>query len=190
MSPRQVVVIGGSAGALEPLLVALPALPASFDLPIVIVLHVLPTAPSLIPALLGRACARPVVEVEDKQPLGRGTIHVAPPDYHVLLERDQRLALSVDERVHFTRPAIDVLFESAAYACREGTIGVLLSGSNADGVAGLAAIAEVGGGTLVQDPASARFPYMPAAAVQHLGTRARLAAPEHLASALVELVSP
>jgi two-component system chemotaxis response regulator CheB len=161
-----VLVIGGSAGALEPLLAVLPGLPSSFAIPIVVVLHVAPNHPSLLPALLGRACARPVYEIEDKQVLLPGAIHVAPSNYHVLLERDRTLALSVDAPVQFSRPSIDVLFESAADAFGRAVAGIVLSGANEDGARGLRRIVEAGGLAGIQDPAAAVHPEMPAAAAR------------------------
>jgi two-component system chemotaxis response regulator CheB len=183
MSAR-VIVIGGSAGALEVLLAILPTLPATRTTPIVIVLHLAPTPPSLVPALLERATALRVIEVEDKQPLLPGTIHVAPANYHVLFERDATLALSVDEAVNFSRPSIDVSFESVARAFGPGAIGILLSGANDDGAVGLWHIAEAGGLAVVQDPATARQPIMPRAAIHLLRTRARVAAPGNIAAIL------
>jgi two-component system, chemotaxis family, protein-glutamate methylesterase/glutaminase len=162
----EVIVIGGSAGALEALLVLLPALPSSLAIPIVVALHVAPNHPSLLPALLGRACARPVHEVEDKLPLSPGAIYVAPPNYHVLLERDRTLALSVDAPVQFSRPSIDVLFESAADAFGRAVAGVVLSGANDDGARGLRGIVDAGGLAAVQDPATAGHAEMPAAAAR------------------------
>jgi two-component system chemotaxis response regulator CheB len=161
-----VLVIGGSAGALEALLAILPALPSALAVPIVVALHVAPSHPSLFPALLARACPRPVREVEDKQPLEPGVIYVAPPNYHVLIERDRTLALSVDAPVHYSRPSIDVLFESAADAFGRGVAGIVLSGANEDGASGLRRITDAGGLAAVQDPATAVHPTMPRAAAR------------------------
>jgi len=161
-----VIVIGGSAGALEPLLALLPALPGGLAIPIVVVLHVAPNHPSLLPVLLARACARPVWEIEDKQVLQPGAIHVAPSNYHVLLERDRTLALSVDAPVQFSRPSIDVLFESAADAFGRAVAGIVLSGANEDGARGLRRIVDAGGLGGIQDPATAAHAEMPAAAAR------------------------
>jgi two-component system chemotaxis response regulator CheB len=166
MQDIDVIVIGGSAGALEVLLVILPALPSSLAIPIVVALHVAPNHPSLLPTLLGRACARPVREVEDKLPLAPGAIYVAPPNYHVLVERARTLALSVDPPVHFSRPSIDVLFESAADAFGRAAAGIVLSGANEDGARGLRRILDAGGLAAVQDPAAALHAEMPAAAAR------------------------
>ena len=172
MHEINVIVIGGSAGALEALLALLPALPSTLSIPIVVVMHLAPSHPSLLPALLARACDRPVHEVEDKQPLVRSEIYVAPPNYHVLIERAGRLALSVDAPVHFSRPSIDVLFESAADALGPAVAGIVLSGANEDGARGLRRIVDAGGLAAVQDPATATHREMPAAALRAAGAQA------------------
>jgi two-component system, chemotaxis family, protein-glutamate methylesterase/glutaminase len=186
IDPR-VILIGGSAGALDALLAILPALPAQFAIPVVVVLHLAPNPASLVPELLERATALRVVEIEDKQPLMSGTIHVAPPNYHVLLERDGTVALSIDELVHFSRPSIDVLFESAA-AFGRNVAAVLLSGANEDGAAGLRRIADAGGLAFVQDPSTAHHAVMPAAGVAALRGRGRVLSARQIADCLVALV--
>ena len=161
----ELIVIGTSWGGLKALGTLLDHLPDELDLPIAIAQH--RGSGSLEGALetsLQRRVRRSVREVDDKDPIERGRIYLAPPDYHLLVERG-RFALSVDERVQFARPSIDVLFESAAEAYGAGAIGVVLTGANADGAAGLAAIAERGGVAIVQDPESAEMRAMPDAAI-------------------------
>ena len=187
MTDSRVILIGGSAGALDALLAILPALPAQFAIPIVVVLHLAPNPASLVPELLERATSLRVLEIEDKQPLMRAAIHVAPPNYHVLLERDGTLALSIDEPVHFSRPSIDVLFESAA-PFGSHIAAVLLSGANEDGAAGLRRIAEAGGLAFVQDPSTARHAVMPAAGVAELRGRGRVLPVRQIAECLAGLV--
>ncbi len=187
MSDPRVILIGGSAGALDALLAILPALPPRFAIPVVVVVHLAPNPASLVPALLERATSLRVLEIEDKQPLMRATIHVAPPNYHVLLERDGTLALSIDEPVHFSRPSIDVMFESAAAFGRNITA-VLLSGANEDGAGGLRRIAEAGGLVLVQDPSTAHHAVMPAAGIAELRGRGRVLSPARIAECLTGLV--
>jgi two-component system chemotaxis response regulator CheB len=159
------IVIGGSAGALEALAVMLPVLPPLCKLPIVIVVHLPPASPSLLPAVLQPRTALLVKEAEDKEPVAGRTIYVAPPNYHLLVEHDRTFALSVDGLVHFSRPAIDVLFESASEVYGPALAGVVLTGANADGAAGLAAIRRRGGLTIAQSPDSAVVPTMPEAAI-------------------------
>jgi two-component system chemotaxis response regulator CheB len=187
MPPLDIIVIGGSAGALEALLELLPAIPAELAAPIAIVLHQKPTQPSMLPTLLGRVCTRTVREPEDKEPIVPGTVYVAPPNYHMLIERSGTIALSVDAPVHFSRPSLDVLFESAADAFGPGVVGLVLSGSNADGAEGLQRIAAAGGVALVQAPASAAHATMPEAAARRVGARAHALAPREVAPFLSRL---
>jgi two-component system, chemotaxis family, protein-glutamate methylesterase/glutaminase len=162
----EIVVIGGSAGALEPLLDIVRTLPRELTAPVAVVLHMGARQPSQVPYLLGRVTTRPVREPDDKEPLVPGTVYIAPPNYHMLIERSGSIALSVDEPVNFSRPSIDVLFESAAEAYGAGVVGLVLSGANHDGAQGLRRIAEAGGVALVQAPASAEHAVMPAAALE------------------------
>ena len=165
------LVIGGSAGALEPLMTILGSLPDELEMPVALVLHLAPRQPSLMPQLLTRTSTRRVREPEDKEPLEKRTIYVAPPNYHMLVESDgATIALSVDDPVQFSRPSIDVLFESAAEAFGARTCGIVLSGSNADGADGLARISAAGGLAIVQAPATAIHDAMPRAAAQRTAT--------------------
>jgi two-component system chemotaxis response regulator CheB len=190
MNDIDVIVIGGSAGALEALLAILPALPDELTIPIVVVIHLLPSQPSLIPKVFSRKCGRPVCEAEDKLALQPGTIYIAPPDHHVLLEPDRTLALSVAPPVHFSRPSIDVLFESAADSAGPSVAGLLLSGSSEDGARGLERIHRAGGLAIIQDPASAPHAVMPAAALRRVGQDARVLAAGQVASLLATLGGP
>ncbi|WP_043605465.1 chemotaxis protein CheB [Novosphingobium sp. Rr 2-17] len=161
----QAVVIGASAGAIQALLHILPALPGDFALPILIVVHVPPTRKSELTTLFSGRCALPVREAEDKETIVPRTIYFAPPDYHMLVETEGIISLSRDEAVCFSRPSIDVLFETAADAWGSRVAGIVLTGANDDGASGLAAIGGAGGVTLVEDPASAYSRAMPAAAL-------------------------
>ena len=163
-APR-LVAVGASAGALEALLALVPPLPREFPVPIVVAVHVPPGRESGLPAVIGRQSAVVMVEAEDKMPLEPGHVYFAPPDYHLLVERHGALALSTDALVHYSRPSIDVLFDSVASAMGARSLGILLSGANADGAAGLAAIGAAGGLTWVQSPTSARVSTMPEAAL-------------------------
>jgi len=159
------VVIGGSSGALEALATVLPALPATSAVPIVIVVHLPPDRPSHLAAVLGARTTLRVREAEDKEPLAPGAIYVGPPNYHLLIERGGTFALSADDLLHFSRPSIDVLFESAADAYGPRLAGVILSGANADGADGLATIRRAGGVTIAQSPQAALSRAMPEAAI-------------------------
>jgi two-component system chemotaxis response regulator CheB len=160
------VVIGASAGGVEALAVLLPALPAAFRPALVIVLHLPRERPSLLVEIFGRRCALPVREAEDKEPIEPGTVYFAPPDYHVLVENCRQIALSADEPVHYSRPSIDVLFESAADVYGERLLGIILTGGNEDGAAGLHAVHQAGGITIVQQPDTAKVPLMAVSALQ------------------------
>lgn len=162
---HKAVVIGASAGALEALSGILPSLPDDFDLPVLVVVHVPPDRRSVLAELFQAKCRIPVREAEDKEPISAGTIYFAPPDYHLLVEMDKSLALSSDEAVLFSRPSIDVLFETAAEAYGSDLIAVILSGANSDGSKGLSAVIQAGGTALIQDPTSAFASAMPSAAI-------------------------
>ncbi len=162
----QAVVIGASAGALEALSRILPALPEQFPLPVLVVVHLPPDKKSVMAELLQTRCAMRVREAEDKEPLQQGTIYIAPPDYHLLVEKNHSLSLSAEEPVLYSRPSIDVLFESAADAFGPTLIGVVLTGANQDGAAGLKAIYQSGGEVVVQHPDSAFATAMPESALR------------------------
>ena len=160
------VVIGASAGGVEALAVLLPALPATFRPSLFIVLHLPRDRPSLLVEIFARRCARPIREADDKEPIEPGTVYFAPPDYHMLVEKTRQIALSADEPVHYSRPSIDVLFESAADVYGERLLGIILTGANEDGAAGLHSIHQAGGVTVVQQPDSAKVPVMVVSALQ------------------------
>jgi two-component system chemotaxis response regulator CheB len=162
----QAIVAGGSAGALDALATILAELPEGFPLPIALVLHLPPARRSYVPEVLGKRCALTVKEADDKEPFSPSTVYVAPPNYHLLIEKTFTLALSVDDPVHFSRPAIDVLFESAADAYGPGVLGLLLTGASEDGARGLARIERAGGTTVVQSPATSQVATMPEAALR------------------------
>jgi two-component system chemotaxis response regulator CheB len=160
------IVIGASAGGVEALSVLLPALPADLRAPLFIVVHLPRERPSLLAEIFTRKCALKVMEAEDKMRVEPGTVYFAPSDYHLLLDEGPQLALSIDELVHFSRPSIDVLFESAADIYAERLMGIILTGANDDGTAGLAAIHRAGGVTIVQEPESAQVPLMALSALK------------------------
>lgn len=159
-----VVVVGTSAGGLRALEKVLGSLPREFPVPIVAVQH--RSRESELFASIMRGMVRlPVHEAEDKEAIVAPGVYLAPPDYHLLLEPGGRLALSTDEPVSYSRPSIDVLFESAADAYGAAVLAVLLTGANQDGSRGLARIRAAGGIAIVQDPKTAESPEMPAAAI-------------------------
>jgi two-component system chemotaxis response regulator CheB len=177
------IVIGASWGGLHAVGTVLAGLPAGFATPVVVVQHRHEGADQVLVELLARACPLAVVEVDDKAPLAAGTVYVAPAGYHVLVEPGH-LALSTEARVHFSRPSIDVALESAADAYGAGAVGVVLTGNNDDGAAGLAAVRRRGGVAIVQDPDTAERPVMPAAAREAANPQAVLPL-EEIAAELV-----
>jgi two-component system chemotaxis response regulator CheB len=156
-----IVAFGGSAGAFEGLLSVLPALPESLPVPVVVIVHLGADAGTGLAEALAACCTLRVVEAEDKMRMTAGFVYVAPAGYHLLVERAGTLALSADAPVHYSRPSIDVLFESIAVAFGPRAFAVLLSGASADGADGLAAIRKRGGLTWVQRPETARISLMP-----------------------------
>jgi two-component system, chemotaxis family, protein-glutamate methylesterase/glutaminase len=160
----RVVVIGASAGGLYALRAVLNPMPADFNIPVVVVQHRSKDS-ELLCELLQECTSLRVTEVSDKEEMRPGFVYVAPPDYHTLVE-DGFLALSVDAPVRYSRPSIDVTFESAADAYGMDTIGVVLTGANPDGALGLSRIVGAGGYGVVQDPDDAEVPVMPKAAMQ------------------------
>ncbi len=183
-SGYDLIAIGASAGGLNAVSRLLGLLPADFEVPIAIVQHRSKESLALAEVVQAATTLR-VLEVEDKQPLEPRTVYIAPPDYHLLID-DGRFSLSTDDLVRFSRPSIDVFFDSAADAFGPRLIGIVLTGANSDGSQGLLTIAERGGQTLVQDPATAEIAVMPAAA-QNAVPKAKVLSIEALAEHLIRL---
>jgi two-component system chemotaxis response regulator CheB len=160
----RIVVVGASAGGLHALRTLVSALPEDFDVPVVVVQHRAKES-ELLCELLQECSPMTVYEVTDKQEIGPG-VFVGPPDYHLLLDRDGYFSLSTDEPVRYSRPSIDVMFESAADVYGMDTVGVVLTGANQDGAAGLRRIADAGGHCVVQDPDTSEVRVMPRFAVR------------------------
>jgi two-component system chemotaxis response regulator CheB len=160
------VVVGVSAGGLEVLNSILGCLPADFYPALMIVQHLHPQQCDYLVGHLNAICRLPVKEAEEKDVIACGRVYLAPANYHLLVEADKTFALSTDEKVNYSRPSIDVLFETAAEAYGAELIGVILTGASRDGAAGLRRIKEAAGLTIVQDPATAEFPAMPQAALE------------------------
>lgn len=160
----EAVVIGASAGAVDALGSLLPALSATATIPFIIVVHIPPNMRSLLVDIFANRCALPVRSPLDKEPVEPG-IWIAGPDYHLLVERDRHFAVSLDAPVHYSRPSVDVLFESAADAYGASLVGVVLTGASRDGASGARKIRAAGGVVMVQDPAEAEIDIMPKAAI-------------------------
>lgn len=182
---HRAIVIGGSAGGVQALSAILPALPPGLPCPVLVVLHVPQRKENLLVELYAAKCRLTVKEAEDKEPLLPGTIYFAPSNYHLLVERDGAAALSSDEAVNHSRPAIDVLFESAADAFGPGLTGIILTGANHDGAKGLRAIHDAGGTAIVENPATAEVAAMPTAALAAC-PEARIMTLDQIATLLTE----
>ena len=148
------IVIGTSAGGLEALSAILTDLPDNYPLPILVVIHLPPNKTSIIADILNEKCAMSVVEAYDKDSIQPGYIYFAPPNYHMMVEMDKTISLSTDEPIQYSRPSIDVLFETAAEAYNEHLLGIVLTGANSDGALGLQKVMECGGQGIIQDPNS------------------------------------
>lgn len=161
---HEIIVIGGSAGSLEVILRMLGHI-TTRNFPIVVILHRKSATDSLLAQVLADRSVLKVKEAEEKEAISQGTVYLAPADYHLLAETDHTFSLDYSEKVNFSRPSIDVSFESIASVYGQGTVGILLSGGNSDGADGLAAIKEAGGMCVVQDPETAEIAFMPGHAV-------------------------
>lgn len=164
----KLLVIGGSAGSLEVIFNILPDVEPDISFAVVLVLHRRGGTPSQLPELLAARTRLPVKEADEKEPIRPAFIYLAPPDYHLLVEKDHTFSLDYSEKVQCSRPSIDVTFETAAEAYGSSLACLLLSGASADGTNGLKRVSELGGLTMVQDPATAEVSYMPQYALDHL----------------------
>ena len=164
-SSNTLIVVGCSAGGFDALMRLLPAIPAEARCAFAVVLHLLPEPGNKLVEIFASHCKCLVKEAEDKESIEPGTIYFAPAGYHLLVESDRSFSLSLDEPVLFSRPSIDVLFESAALALKQDVTAVLLSGANSDGSSGVRRVLDCGGYALIQEPGSAHYPAMPEAAL-------------------------
>lgn len=165
MKNCRALVIGGSAGSLDVLLRVFPDLREDLPFPIIIVVHRKQGTDFLLADLISKKTRLEVKEAEEKEKIMTKTVYLAPSDYHLLIEKDESFSLDYSEKVNYSRPSIDVTFQSAAEVYREDLVCLLLSGSNADGVNGLITAKRYGGQATVQDPESAQVDYMPAQAI-------------------------
>jgi two-component system chemotaxis response regulator CheB len=183
-----ITVVGTSWGGLAALRELVSCLPENLSVPVVLIQHRHKMSDDALPRLLQDRTPLPVCEAEDKMPMEPGRVYVAPADYHLLVEPDSYFTLSVEEPVRYSRPSIDVTFTSAADAFGARTIGVVLTGANADGAEGLKRIAGRGGAALVQEPVTAESPAMPAAALKAV-PKARVMTLNLIGSVIAELAS-
>jgi len=164
----EAVVLGASAGGFEALMGVLKGLPSTYPMPLAVVLHLPEGHDSKLAELFDYRLALKVREARDKESLQAGTLYFAPSGYHLSIETDRSFSLSCEERVNYARPAIDILFSSAADAYGKSLAGILLTGANYDGAAGMAGMQVAGALTIVQDPATAEVSTMPEAAIRRM----------------------
>lgn len=184
----KMIAIGGSAGSLNVMLDIISSLPPNTGASFVVIVHRKNSGDSILTDLIAAKTQMDVKEVEDKEPIVENTVYLAPSDYHLLTENEHSFSLDSSEKVHYSRPSIDVTFESIAEIFREGSIGILLSGANADGAEGLAKIRQFGGLAIVQNPASAEVSYMPEQAIQK-NAADKILKPEEIVTLIVEMLS-
>lgn len=161
----EAIVIGVSSGGLKAMKIMFSFLSKDFNTPIIIVQHISPRSDNQWIKILNDQSNLIIKEADEKENIEKGIVYIAPPNYHLMIEMDKSFSLTIDERVNFARPSIDVLFESAAEAYKNKLIGVILTGSNHDGTNGLKRIKERGGLTIVQNPETAESANMPASAI-------------------------
>ncbi len=165
----EAIVIGVSAGGLAALTVILPKLSNRLNLPVLIVQHLSPGSDDFLATHFDKICSLGVKEAEDKEPIENNTIYFAPADYHLMVEQDKTVALSTAERVQYSRPAIDVLFETAAEAYLDKLICIILTGANCDGTRGIVRVRQLKGVVIAQSPESAEVDTMPLSAINQAG---------------------
>lgn len=183
----EAVVIGVSAGGLAALTRILGILPANYPLPVVVVQHRSRDERFLLEEVLQAKCRIRIRQADEKEAILPAAVYLAPPDYHLLIEKDHTFSLSYDALVNYSRPSIDVLFETAAEVYQEKLLGIVLTGANADGSKGMKAIGKRGGFTIAEDPLTAEYPDMPAAAIK-TGSIQKIMDIDHIAQYLLDLV--
>jgi two-component system, chemotaxis family, protein-glutamate methylesterase/glutaminase len=173
------IVIGASAGGLYAMISLLQPLPANYPIPVMVVQHRAKDERSLLEEVLQQKCLIRIKQADEKEEIKPGIVYFAPPNYHLLIENNGTFSLSYDVPVNYSRPSIDVLFETAADVFKQHLLGIILTGANKDGAAGIKKIRTLGGVTIAQDPGTADYPEMPQAAintgaVQHILTPAAI----------------
>jgi two-component system, chemotaxis family, protein-glutamate methylesterase/glutaminase len=185
----EAIVIGVSAGGLAVLSSILGRLPPDFPLPVIINQHRSKDERTLLEEILQTKCAIRIRQAEEKESIRHGVVYFAPPDYHLLIEKDRTFSLTCDGPVNYSRPSIDLLFETASEAYGGKLIGVILTGSNSDGARGIRTVRQRGGLTIAQDPAKANFPGMPRAAID-TGSIQHILDPAEITDLLLQLAKP
>lgn len=186
MEKKEIIAIGGSAGSIDVLMRILPLLPDNFPLPIIVILHRKLTEKNLMESIFQSRCKIPVTEVEDKMPIEKGKVYLAPAGYHLLVEKDHTLSLDFSEKVNFSRPSIDVTLESIVDVYQGKVLGILLTGANDDGAKGMKLIKDAGGLVVIQTLETSMMVEMPEAAESLLKPDGILS-PEEIAEFLINI---
>lgn len=181
------IVIGTSAGGLYVLTRILKSLPADYPIPVIIVQHRSRDERNLLEEVLQQRCSIRIKQVDEKEMIQRGFVYFAPPDYHLLIEHDGTFSLSFDPPVNYSRPSIDVLFETAAEVFKNKLLGIILTGANKDGSKGIKKISLQGGTTIAQQPETADYPEMPRSAI-NTGYVKHILAPEAIGKFLLDCI--
>jgi two-component system, chemotaxis family, protein-glutamate methylesterase/glutaminase len=161
----EAIVIGVSSGGMNAMKIMFSLFPENFNLPVIIVQHLSSRSDSQWIKVLNERSNLHIKEADEKEKIEKGIVYIAPPNYHLLIEKNRTFSLTIDEKVNYARPSIDVLFESAAEVFKNKLIGIVLTGANNDGTIGIRKIKESGGLVIIQDPETAESPYMPASAL-------------------------
>lgn len=185
----EAVVIGVSSGGMQAMKVLFPQLPKDFPVPIIVVQHIGAHSDSVWISILNKECKLTIKEADEKEAIKKGHIYIAPPNYHLLVEKDKTFSLSTEGRVNYARPAIDVLFETAAEAYNDTLIGVILTGSNHDGTLGMKRIKQCGGMTIAENPATAFSSYMPECAIKTMQPK-HIVQLENIVELLINITTP
>jgi two-component system chemotaxis response regulator CheB len=181
------IVIGASAGGLHVMTRILKPLPAGFPVPIMVVQHRAKDERNLLEEVLQQKCQVRIKQADEKEAIEKGVVYFAPPDYHLLIENDHTFSLSFDAPVNFSRPSIDVLFETAADVFNERLLGIILTGANNDGAAGIRKISMRGGNTIAQSPETADYADMPKSAI-NTGYVRHIMTPDEISRYLLALI--
>jgi two-component system chemotaxis response regulator CheB len=186
---NKAIAIGGSAGSLTVLIDIVKLLPPAFVIPIIIVIHRQRTGASELPRILYNLTGHSnIIEPEDKEQIKEGYVYIAPQNYHLLVESNFSFGLDYSEAVNYSRPSIDVTFESAARVYRENLTAIILSGANSDGTAGLTKVVAYGGKAVAQMPATAQYPAMPCSAIKTI-SKIEILNPEQISQYINGLVA-
>jgi len=180
----EIIVIGGSSGSIPVVIRIIRDLPEGFSIPVVLIIHRMKNVESDLKRIL--SVTKNIIEPEDKDPIKSGRIYLAPQNYHLLVEEDKTFSMDYSEPVNYSRPSIDVTFDSVSAVFGNRALAILLSGANKDGAGGMVNIVANGGAGIVQDPSSAEYPVMPQSVLKN-NTPVEILTPENIVLKLLSL---